>query len=127
MGKSVLVDFDHPVKRIAVGLSDIADASVTSPTEILVNGKTPGQTSLIVWGRNGDRQFFNVTVRTNTYESNDRLDAIRRELNAELPGQPIKVSSENGSIFLRGTVKTLENSRPRRSNCFDRACSDRQC
>ncbi len=110
VGKSVLVDFDHPVKRIAVGLSDIADASVTSPTEILVNGKTPGQTSLIVWGRNGDRQFFNVTVRTNTYESNDRLDAIRRELNAELPGQPIKVSSENGSIFLRGTVKTLENS-----------------
>jgi pilus assembly protein CpaC len=110
VGKSVLVDFDHPVKRIAVGLSDIADASATGPTEILVNGKTPGQTSLIVWGRNGNRQFFNVTVRTNTYESNDRLNAIRRELNTELPGQTIKVSSENGSIFLRGTVKTLENS-----------------
>ena len=110
VGKSVLVDFARPVRRIAVGLSDIAEASAISATEIMVNGKTPGQTSLIVWERNGDRQFFNVTVRTNTFESSDRLDAIRRELRIELPGQTVKVSSENGSIFLRGTVKDLESS-----------------
>jgi pilus assembly protein CpaC len=76
----------------------------------MVNGKTPGQTSLIVWQRGGDRQFFNITVRRNTFESTDRLDAIRRELSIELPGQPIKVSSENGSIFLRGNVKDLNSS-----------------
>jgi pilus assembly protein CpaC len=110
VGKSVLVDFERPVQRVAVGLSDIAEVSATSPTEIMVNGKTPGQTSLIVWQKGGDRQFFNVTVRTNTFESNDRLDAIRRELRVELPGQAVKVTSENGSIFLRGTVKDLESS-----------------
>jgi pilus assembly protein CpaC len=110
VGKSVLVDFERPVQRVAVGLSDIAEVSATSPTEIMVNGKTPGQTSLIVWQKGGDRQFFNVTVRTNTFESNDRLDAIRRELRVELPGQTVKVTSENGSIFLRGTVTDLESS-----------------
>ncbi len=110
VGKSVLVDFSRPVQRVAVGLSDVAEASATSPTEIMVNGKTPGQTSLIVWQRGGDRQFFNITVRRNTYESSDRLDAIRRELSVELPGQVIKVSSENGSIFLRGNVKDLGSS-----------------
>lgn len=110
VGKSVLVDFSKRVQRVAVGMSDIAEASATSPTEIMVNGKVPGQTSMIIWQDNGDRQFFNITVRRNTYESNDRLNAIRRELSAELPGQPIKVSSENGSIFLRGNVKDLESA-----------------
>jgi len=110
VGKSVLVNFARPVRRVAVGLSDIAEATATSPTEIMVNGKTPGQTSLIVWQRGGDRQFFNITVRRNTYESSDRLDAVRRELSVSLPGQAIQVRSENGSIFLRGTVRDLESS-----------------
>jgi pilus assembly protein CpaC len=110
VGKSVLVDFAQPVQRVAVGLNDIAEATAISATEIMVNGKTPGQTSLIVWERGGDRQFFNVTVYSNKHEANDRLNAMRRELNTELPGQGVKVSSENGSIFLRGTVKDIESS-----------------
>jgi len=65
---------------------------------------------LIVWDTHGGRQFFNVTVRPNMAALNDSLDAIRRELRAELPGQALKVSSENGSIFLRGTVKNLNSS-----------------
>lgn len=110
VGKSVLVDFRHPVQRVAVGLSDVAEVSATSPTEIMVNGKAPGQTSLIVWQERGERQFFNITVRPNNSEAHDRLNAVRRELNNEFPGQPIKVSSENGSIFLRGKVKDLESA-----------------
>jgi pilus assembly protein CpaC len=109
VGKSVLVDFTRPVQRVAVGLSDVAEATATSPTEIMLNGKTPGQTSLIVW-QEGDRQFFSITVRRNTYESTDRLNAIRHELDIELPGQAVQVSSENGSIFLRGNVKDLESA-----------------
>jgi pilus assembly protein CpaC len=65
---------------------------------------------LIVWDTHGGRQFFNVTVRASVSALNDSLDSIRRELRAELPGQTLKVSSENGSIFLRGTVKNLESS-----------------
>jgi pilus assembly protein CpaC len=110
VGKSVLLDFTQPMLRVAVGLSDIAEAAVTNTNEVMVNGKTPGQTSLIVWMRNGDRQFFNITVRRNTFESNDRVEAVRRQLMLELPGQAIKVSAENGSIFLRGTVRDLESS-----------------
>ena len=110
VGKSVLVDFTHPVQRVAVGLSEIAEATATSPTELMVNGKAPGQTSLIVWQRDGERQFFNITVRRNGFESTDRLAAVRRELSVELSGQPIKVSSDNGSIFLRGTARDLASA-----------------
>jgi pilus assembly protein CpaC len=110
VGKTVLVDTARPMARIALGLAEVADAEPISPTEIMVTGKTPGETSLIIWDTRGGRQFFNVKVRASSAVSNDNLDAIRREIRTELPGEPVKVSTENGIIFLRGTVKNLNSS-----------------
>ncbi len=110
VGKSVLVDCAKPIERIAVGTGDFAEATAVSPTEILLNGKAPGETSLIVWQVGGVRQFFNVAVRVSSFAANDRLDAVRRELRTELPGQTLRITSENGLVFLRGTVKDLRSS-----------------
>jgi pilus assembly protein CpaC len=110
VGKSVLVDCAQPIQRVAVGSSDIAEATAVSPTEIMLNGKVAGETSLIVWQRGGTRQFFNVQVRANSYVMNDKLDSLRRELRTELPGQNLHITSENGLVFLRGTVKDLTSS-----------------
>jgi pilus assembly protein CpaC len=110
VGKTLLIDTARPIARVAVGVGDIAEATAVSPTEILVNGKIPGETSLIIWDRRGGRQFFNVTVRASAAITTDNLDSIRRELAIELPGQPLKVSSENDRVFLRGTVKDLNGS-----------------
>jgi len=109
-GKSVLVDCAQPIERIAVGSSDIAEATAVSPTEIMLNGKVAGETSLIVWQQGGTRQFFNVVVRASTAVINDRLESLRRELRTELPGQNLRVTSENGLVFLRGTVNDLTSS-----------------
>jgi pilus assembly protein CpaC len=108
--KSVLVDVARPIQRIAVGLGELAEATAVSPNEILVNGKAPGETSLIVWETGGGRQFFNVIVRPSAAAANDRMEAVRRQLKTELPEQQVKASSENGLIFLRGTVKDLTSS-----------------
>jgi len=110
VGKTVLVDTALPIARVSIGLPDVAEVGATTPTEIMVSGKAAGETSLIIWDVKGGRQFFNVTVRAPSAISNDSLDAIRRELRAELPGQAIKLSSENGMIFMRGTVKNLTSS-----------------
>jgi pilus assembly protein CpaC len=110
VGKTVLVDCAWPIARVAVGQGDLAEVHATGPTEILVQGKTVGETSLIIWDTHGGRQFFNVTVRASASVLHDNLDAIRRELKAELPGDSLRVSSENGAIFLRGTVKDLVSS-----------------
>jgi pilus assembly protein CpaC len=77
----------------------------------MVNGKAAGETSLIIWDRTGGRQFFNVTVRATASISEENLESVRRELRTELPGQPLKISAENGNIFLRGTVKDLTSSK----------------
>lgn len=110
VGKTVLVDCALPIVRVSIGLGGIAEVHATSSTEIMVNGKTPGETSLIIWDNHGGRQFFNVTVRANASVMDDQLDGIRRELRAELPGQVVKVTSDDGVFFLRGTVKNLGDS-----------------
>jgi pilus assembly protein CpaC len=110
VGKTVLVDCQYPVTRVATGLGDIAEANVVSATEIMVDGKAPGQTSLIIWDNRGGRQFFNVTVRGNDYGVENQLAEVRRQLRSDLPGQAINVSLVNGSVFLRGTVNDLISS-----------------
>jgi pilus assembly protein CpaC len=110
VGKAVLIDCAQPIARIAIGSGEIAEASAINRTEIMINGKTSGETSLIIWDIHGGRQFFTVTVLAAASISSDKLQGIRRELKSELPGQSVKISEENGSIFLRGTVKDLSSS-----------------
>jgi ribosomal protein L11 methyltransferase len=45
-----------------------------TPREVLINGKSPGETSLIVWQQGGNRLFFDLTVQRNE----SRIDDIRR-------------------------------------------------
>lgn len=110
VGKSALVDFTKPVIRVAIGLGDIAEATAVSPTEVMVNGKTTGTTSLIVWEQGGERQFFNVIVHPSHAAMDDNITALRRELKVALAGQNITAVSENNLIFLRGTVNDLASS-----------------
>jgi pilus assembly protein CpaC len=110
VGKTLLVDCTLPIVRVAIGQGDIAEVRATSPNEVMVQGKAVGETTLIIWDSRGGRQFYNVTVRPGASAVHDNLDAIRRELKAELPGDSLRVSSENGAIFLRGTVKDLNSS-----------------
>ncbi len=110
VGRSVLLDCAQPIERVSVGLGGFAEATAISRNEILINGKAAGETSLILWEKGGNREFFNVTVRASLSNSNDSLDAVRRELRKEFPGQDLKVSSDNGAIFLSGTAKDLTSS-----------------
>jgi pilus assembly protein CpaC len=110
VGKTLLIDTARPISRVAIGLGEVAEATAVTPTEIMVNGKAPGETSLIIWDNRGGRQFFNITVRPSSAVTTDNLDAIRRELSLELPGQRLKVTSENNMVFLRGTVNDLNGS-----------------
>ena len=110
VGKTVLVDCVRPATRVAIGLGEVAEASAISPNEIMVNGKAAGETSLIIWDDRGGRQFFNVTVRANTASLDNNMEAVRRELITEMGGSVVKATSENGVIYLRGTVKDLTSA-----------------
>ncbi len=106
VGKSLLVDSPTIINRVSVANGAVAEALATSPREVLVNGKTPGETSLIVWQQNGNRLIFDLIVQP----SSARLDAINRELRTELGDQQVGITMEDGVPFLRGTVNDLNSA-----------------
>jgi pilus assembly protein CpaC len=110
VGKSLLLESRIEIERISVGYGDIAEASAVGPREVLLNGKAPGVTSLIIWQRNGAKMFFDVAVRANGSGTLSKVDAVRAELMRELPGQDVELSYENDTVFLRGRVKDLVSS-----------------
>lgn len=107
-GKSIVLDSAQPVKRIAIGAPELAEASAISRTEILINGKTAGETSLIVWDAEGARRYYTLTVTSSQLTA--RQEAARHQLAIELPSQKIQLSAEGETIFLRGTVSNLNSS-----------------
>lgn len=110
VGKSLIVDSTLPIQRVSVGFGDIAEATAIGPRELLINGKTAGVTSLIVWQEGGARRFFDVTVSPSHFLADTRVDSIRHQLDRELPGQSINFSFENETVFLRGTVKDITSA-----------------
>jgi pilus assembly protein CpaC len=110
VGKSLLLESKIEIERISVGYGDIAEASAVGPREVLLNGKAPGVTSLIIWQRSGSKLFFDVTVRANSSGTASKVEAVRAELGHELPSQDVELSYENETVFLRGRVKDLVSS-----------------
>jgi len=63
VGRSMVLDTGHPIARVSLTSADIADAMVTSASELLINGKTPGAISMFVWDRAGSIRRYEVIVQ----------------------------------------------------------------
>jgi pilus assembly protein CpaC len=110
VGNSVIVDCELPVERVAMGFGDVAEGIAVSPHEVLVSGKTPGMTSLIIWQRGGPKRSFEVRVTASTFLADNRLEAVIGEIERELPGQSVDVSFHNDTVFLRGRVRDVTSA-----------------
>jgi pilus assembly protein CpaC len=110
VGKSAVVSTQQTIERIAVGFGDVAEATAAGPNDVLISGKAPGSTSLIIWQQGGSKTFFDVNVHPNPFLSNARLESVRAELQKELPGQSISISIDNDAVFLRGKAKDLTSA-----------------
>ncbi|MCL6546883.1 MAG: pilus assembly protein N-terminal domain-containing protein, partial [Bryobacteraceae bacterium] len=102
-GKSLVVDSPVVIQRVAVADPELAEAVAVTPREVLINGRAPGETSLIIWQQGGNRLMFDLNVRANEAS----IESVRRELAKEFPGDDIQITVENKNVFLRGTVKDL--------------------
>jgi pilus assembly protein CpaC len=101
VGRSTLVDVGSPISRVSLTSADIADALVTSPSQLLVHGKEPGVISMFVWSRGGAVKRFEVVVQRDLALLNDQM----RQL---FPGEPIQVHSNGRQIVLAGSVSTKD-------------------
>jgi pilus assembly protein CpaC len=103
-GRGRLLRFAREVSRVAVAEPKIADAVVVSPREIMVNGKTPGHTTLVIWEADSEPVQYNVQVLQDT----TFLETLRRELKERLPEAEIKVDGTPEKMVLTGTARDEE-------------------
>ncbi len=63
IGQSEVLEYLKPVKRISISDPKIADATVTSPRQILINGKSQGSTSLVIWDERENYTKYKIIVQ----------------------------------------------------------------
>ena len=97
-GRSTVVTTAFDIRRISITNPDVADATVVSPRELLVDGKAPGTISLLVWGESS-RVHYELVVEPAVTVLEQRL----REL---FPGEDLKVSVSAGAVILSGDAST---------------------
>jgi pilus assembly protein CpaC len=102
VGRSMVLQTDYDVTRIAVTNPAVADAVVVQPREVLIDGKGPGTVSLIVWGADR-RDQYDVVVDQATL-------AIEQQLHLLFPGEDIQVTANDDAVVLRGKVSSNEVS-----------------
>ena len=97
-GRSTIVPTDFDVTRIAVTNPAVADAVVVEPREIMVDGKTAGTISLIVWGASIRKQYDVVVEQP--------VAPIEQQLRSLFPGEDVTVSTSEGATILSGRVSS---------------------
>jgi pilus assembly protein CpaC len=83
--------------RVAVGDGKIAGVVPLGTSELVINGKASGNTTLFVWSASG-RTNYVVTV------SDQALDDLRRMLQAAIAIPGVRVNEFAGSLVLNGSV-----------------------
>lgn len=105
VGKTQLIKFDEPVKRISITDPSLADLVLLSPKELLLNGKKAGRTSLLFWGSSNKPVFFNMVVQQDT-------DAVIQAIEQVAPDENIKYTPTDDGLILSGHISstTVKNN-----------------
>jgi len=99
IGKSVVIDYASDIRQISTSNPEIADASPITTREVILHGKGLGAATLIVWNKEGQRYFYNITVEMS-------LDALRKLMRETFPNEQIQIQSSRESVSLTGTVSS---------------------
>lgn len=97
-GASALLTRPTNLERISIADESIANASVISPREILINGTGVGTTSLLVWAEGDVVRLYNIEVQAD-------IQALQRQLDTLYPDQDIVVTSAGNTLIVSGTVR----------------------
>ncbi len=97
-GASALLINPVPISRFSVGDPGVAEAVVLSPTEVLINGKALGTTTLLIWDQGGE-------VKVNSVEVTADAPGLQRFIKQLMPDEDIAVSASGNTVTLSGNAK----------------------
>ena len=97
-GRSTVLATDFDITRIAVTNPAVADAVVVQPREVLIDSKSPGTVSLIIWGV-ARRTQYDVVVEPG-------VSTLQQKLQALFPGEDITATLNDEALILSGRVSS---------------------
>ena len=105
-GRGELLEFQHDITKVVVSEPKIADAVVVSPREVMVNAKSPGNTTVLVWETGAEPARYDITV----LKDNSEFEAFAKQIQ-NAAGSTISVTGSGETIVLSGAVKSAEESK----------------
>lgn len=96
IGRSMVLDLPGQPQRASITNPDIANFQIIPPNQLLINGKTPGITTLIAW-INGKSQYFDIIVLSDLF-------LLQQAMKEIAPQGEIEVKAARNSVVLSGTV-----------------------
>jgi pilus assembly protein CpaC len=104
-GKTHLIDTEVNIERVSVAEPGVAEAVPVTARSLMVNGKAPGETSLVLWLDDGTRREYDVNVRM----GQSRIEAAQQQIESEFEGR-VHMVVDATAVYLTGTVKDIFQS-----------------
>jgi pilus assembly protein CpaC len=102
-GRSTVIDYATDIARLSTSNAEVADAVAASTREVLINAKSTGTATVILWDRSGHRTAYAITVEQN-------LDPVRELLRQTFPDAQIQIQAARDAVALTGTVPNQATS-----------------
>jgi pilus assembly protein CpaC len=99
VGRSIVISSPGRIKRVSLADSNIAEAIVVSPTQVLVNGKTPGGVSLIIWDEADQSQAFEVSVDIDVMGLSQKIHEV-------FPSEDVHIDTSRDVVMLSGKISS---------------------
>ena len=97
VGRSTLLNMGAGITRVSLTSPNVADAMVTTPSQLLIHGKAPGTISMFVWDKAGGIKRYEVVVKRDLSQLVDQVKQL-------FPGEPISVHSNGKDVVISGVV-----------------------
>ena len=101
VGRSLVITSPNRIKRVSLADPAIAEAVVVSPTQVVVNGRTPGGVSLIIWDEAGQSQAFEVSVDIDVLGLSQKIHEV-------FPAEAVQIETSGSVVMLSGKISSAE-------------------
>jgi pilus assembly protein CpaC len=101
VGRSIVITSPARIRRVSIADPTVAEAIVVSPNQVLVNGKTPGGVSLIVWDETDQSQSFEVSVDIDVLGLSQKIREV-------FPNEDVHLDTSRDVVMLSGKISSKE-------------------
>jgi pilus assembly protein CpaC len=97
VGKSIVINVQAPLTRVLSSNPLVVETMATSPTQVVVEGKAAGNSSLILWDASERSQILDVAVDLD-------ISGLRGAILRSYPKEQLNVEADAGRLILTGTA-----------------------